>query len=173
MKTLLIAVNALALVAPALAQTTGGSSSATGSSGTTGTTGQSGTTGPTTTQVPPSSADPGTSGTMGGAGDSSSSAGTGTGMGTSGTGTAMATTPADPKAVIASEFATYDKDANGSLDTTEFATWMSVLKEKSGEAPMKATEKAAWLKGAFTSADRDRNKQVSLTEPTTYLTAGA
>lgn len=82
------------------------------------------------------------------------------------------TTPPDPKAIIASEFPTYDKDGNGSLSTAEFDAWMMALKEKSGGAAMSAAEKSTWLKGAFAAADTDKNKVVSQTELTTYLTAG-
>lgn len=89
------------------------------------------------------------------------------------TAAATATTPADPKAVIASEFPTYDKDGNGSLSSIEFGTWMSALKDKSGGAAMSATEKSDWLKGVFASADTDKNKTVTQVELTTYLTAGA
>ncbi len=49
------------------------------------------------------------------------------------------TTPMDPKALIASEFPTYDKDGNGMLDKAEFATWMEALKAKSGQPPLRAS----------------------------------
>ncbi len=104
---------------------------------------------PASTSVPPSSADPAMSGTT------------------------TATPAADPKSVIASEFPTYDKDGNGSLSSVEFDAWMVALKDKSGGEAMKPADKTAWLKGAFTSADADKNKAVSEAELTTYLTAGA
>lgn len=77
----------------------------------------------------------------------------------------------DPKAIIASEFPTYDKDGNGSLVRAEFDTWLLALKDKSGEAAMKPADKMSWLKGAFTTADKDKSKGVSLVELTDYLTA--
>ena len=88
--------------------------------------------------------------------------------------TAAAPTPAsDPKAIIASEFPTYDKDGNGALSKAEFDAWMVALKEKSGDTAMKPADKTAWLKTAFTTADKDRNMGVSLTELTDYLTAAS
>ena len=82
-------------------------------------------------------------------------------------------TPSDPKALIASEFPTYDKDASGMLDKTEFATWMGALKAKSGEKPMPAAEMTKWSDGAFATADKDKSKSVTLAELQTYLTQGA
>ena len=77
----------------------------------------------------------------------------------------------DPKEIIASEFPTYDKDGNGALARTEFDMWMTALKEKSGDKAMKPDDKTAWLKTAFTNADKDKSKGVSLSELTDYLTA--
>ena len=77
----------------------------------------------------------------------------------------------DPKAIIASEFPTYDKDGNGALAKAEFDTWLTALKEKSGDTTMKPADKSSWLKTAFTTADKDKSKGVSLTELTEYLTA--
>ena len=77
----------------------------------------------------------------------------------------------DPKAIIASEFPTYDKDGNGALARVEFDTWMTALKEKSGDKAMKPADKTAWLKAAFTNADKDKSRGVSLSELTDYLTA--
>lgn len=85
---------------------------------------------------------------------------------------APAAAPAsDPKAIIASEFPTYDKDGNGALAKAEFDTWLTALKEKSGDTTMKPADKSSWLKIAFTTADKDKSKGVSLTELTEYLTA--
>ncbi len=79
----------------------------------------------------------------------------------------------DPKTIIASEFPTYDKDANGALSRAEFDTWLTALKEKAGETAMKPADKTSWLKTAFTTADKDKSKGVSLAELTDYLTAAA
>jgi hypothetical protein len=87
--------------------------------------------------------------------------------------TTTTTTVADPKALIASEFPTYDKDASGTLDKTEFAAWMGALKAKSGAKPMAPAELTKWSDGAFTTADKDKSKTVTLVELQTYLTQGA
>ncbi len=144
MKTLLIAVSALALSTPALAQMEPATPGASITQSTTTTT-----TPPTpTTGVPATTTSETTT-------------------------TTTAPVPADPKALIASEFPTYDKDANGVLDKTEFATWMGALKAKSGEKPMPLAEQTKWTNGAFATADKDKSKSLTLVELQTYLTAGA
>lgn len=80
---------------------------------------------------------------------------------------------ADPKALIASEFPAYDKDTSGTLDKTEFASWMSALKAKTNAKPMAAAEMTKWSDGAFATADKDKSKTVTLAELQTYLTQGA
>ncbi|WP_293880893.1 EF-hand domain-containing protein [Sphingomonas sp.] len=128
MKKLMIALGAVALATPALAQMT-------------------------TPAVPPTPSAPVTAGT------------------TMAPPTAVA--PASPAAIIATEFPTYDKDSNGTLNAAEFDGWMIALKDKSGAPAMKPAERKAWLDGAFATADKDKNKSVSQAELTTYLTAGA
>ncbi len=141
MKTLLIAVSAMALTTPAFAQMEPS---------------------PTPSQsTSPQSTSPQSPATA--PADQSMSTTTGT----------SAATPSDPKALIASEFPSYDKDANGALNKTEFASWMGALKAKSGEPAMPAAEMTKWSDGAFATADKDKSTSVSLAELTTYLTAGA
>lgn len=144
MKSLFIAVSALALSTSALAQMEPASPTASTTQSTT----------TTTTPAAPTAGEPAvtTSET---------------------TTTTAAATPADPKALIASEFPTYDKDGNGVLDKTEFATWMGALKAKSGEKPLAAAEQTKWTNGAFATADKDKSKTLTLVELQTYLTAGA
>lgn len=91
----------------------------------------------------------------------------------SGTTTATPTAPQDPKALIASEFPAYDKDANGSLSKVEFATWIGTLKAKTDVTPTPAAELTKYTEGAFVTADKDKSKSVTLSELQTYLTAGA
>ncbi len=78
-------------------------------------------------------------------------------------------TPQDAKALIASEFPTYDKDGNGALNRTEFVAWMTALRTRSGQGAMPAAE----ADGSFLSADKDKSKAVTLAELQTYLTKGA
>lgn len=144
MKTLLIAASALALSTPALAQMEPATPQASTTQSTT-----------TTTQTPP--VEPAAPATT-----------------TSDTTTATtAVTTSDPKALIASEFPTYDKDASGTLDKVEFAGWMGALKAKTSDKPMPAAEMTKWSDGAFATADKDKSKTVTLVELQTYLTQGA
>ena len=79
--------------------------------------------------------------------------------------------PQDPKAIIAAEFPSYDKNGNGALARAEFDSWMTALKDKAGDTTMKPADKTSWLKTAFATADKDKSKGVSLAELTDYLTA--
>jgi Ca2+-binding EF-hand superfamily protein len=141
MKPLLIAVSALALSSPALAQMEPATPGATTTQSTTN-----------TTQTPPTAP---------------------VDQSTTTTESTTATTPSDPKALIASEFPTYDKDASGNLDKPEFAAWMGALKAKTGEKPMAPAEMNKWSDGAFATADKDKSKTVTLVELQAYLTQGA
>ena len=88
---------------------------------------------------------------------------------------ATAASKADQVAsVVDSEFATYDKDANGQLSTTEFGAWMVALKTASDPAT-KADSKATktWVGQAFASADKDKSKSVTKEELTGFLGQGA
>lgn len=100
---------------------------------------------------------------------------------------AVAATPATPApsatpvtgaseiaAVVDTEFPSYDRNADTSLDKAEFAAWMVALKTASDPAT-RASDPAtvAWIDGAFASADADKSKAVSKTELTKYLSQGA
>lgn len=85
--------------------------------------------------------------------------------------------PADKAAqvaqVVETEFPSYDKDSNGSLNKTEFAAWMVALRKASdptikAEAP--ATKK--WIGEAFAQADKDKSQSVSKTELEGFLSQG-
>ncbi len=145
MKALLIAVSALALSAPAMAQM----EPATPSTGTAQPTTPANPM-PSTQTIP---ADPATTGTE--------------------ASPTTVATPSDPKALIASEFPTYDKNADGKLDKVEFAAWMGALKAKTGAAPMSPADMTKWTDGAFTTADTDKSKAITLVELQNYLTKGA
>lgn len=76
--------------------------------------------------------------------------------------------------VVNTEFSTYDKDKNGTLDESEFAAWMIALKEKSDPStkPDSPATKA-WVDQAFASADKDKNKALTKSELTGFLSQGA
>lgn len=91
------------------------------------------------------------------------------------TASAQPATKADQIAqVVSTEFPTYDKDSNGTLNETEFSSWMVALKTASD--PTTKAESAAtktWVDQAFASADTDKNKSLSKTELTGFLSKGA
>ena len=74
--------------------------------------------------------------------------------------------------VIAAEFPTYNKSGSGKLSRAEFDTWMTALKDKSGGSPMKPAEMKRWLGESFAKADTDKDKAISQSELTAYLSAG-
>lgn len=80
---------------------------------------------------------------------------------------AAATQVAD---VVTKEFPSYDKNGDGNLSAKEFDTWMVALKTAS-DPSTKATAPAtkSWLSQAFAQADTDKNKKVSQTELTGFL----
>lgn len=75
--------------------------------------------------------------------------------------------------IVDSEFASYDKDRNGSLSATEFDAWMVALKtaaDPSTKAASPDTKK--WMAAAFAQADTDKSKSVSKAELTGFLASG-
>ena len=88
------------------------------------------------------------------------------------TAAAQPVTKADQIAqVVSTEFPSYDKDSNGTLNEAEFGAWMVALKKASD--PTTKTDSAAtkaWVDQAFASADTDKNKALSKAERTGFLT---
>ncbi|MCW3848676.1 EF-hand domain-containing protein [Sphingomonas sp. LB-2] len=88
---------------------------------------------------------------------------------------APAAQPASQEAQVAqivnSEFASYDKDGNGSLDQAEFGAWMIALRVRAQPTFVAdSPEGKAWVTAAFTQADADKNASVNATELTSFLT---
>ena len=76
--------------------------------------------------------------------------------------------------VVNTEFSSYDQDKNGTLNEAEFGAWMIALKEKSDpstEPNSPATKE--WVDQAFASADKDKNKVLTKSELTGFLSQGA
>jgi len=73
-------------------------------------------------------------------------------------------------AILDSEFPTYDKDKSGSLNKSEFASWMDALKTKSDPA---AKPDAKWNEAAFKQADKDASKAVSKEELAGFLSGAS
>lgn len=75
--------------------------------------------------------------------------------------------------VVDTQFPTYDKDGDGKLNKAEFAQWMVALKSQtdpSTKADAPTTKK--WVGSAFAQADTDKDKAVSKTELTGFLSQG-
>ena len=75
--------------------------------------------------------------------------------------------------VVDTQFPTYDKDGDGKLNRAEFGQWMVALKSQtdpSTKADAPATKK--WIGTAFAQADTDKDKTVSKTELTGFLSQG-
>jgi hypothetical protein len=87
---------------------------------------------------------------------------------------AAAPAASDPASIIKAEFPVYDKDANGSLNKMEMATWLKALKTASPDTkPMAAADETKWIDTSFKDADADKSASVSVAELTSYLTKGS
>lgn len=83
--------------------------------------------------------------------------------------------PAEPKTqrataeqiatVVKADFAKYDTDSSGELNTAEFTGWMTAIAAAS-KAPAPS---ATWFTQASAQADTDKNKGVSQTELVAFL----
>ena len=75
--------------------------------------------------------------------------------------------------VVDTEFPTYDKNGDGKLSAAEFSGWMVALKSKTDPtAKPDAPETKKWVSAAFAQADADKNKSLTKTEVTSFLTQG-
>ncbi|MEG3083055.1 EF-hand domain-containing protein [Sphingomonas sp. PB2P12] len=75
--------------------------------------------------------------------------------------------------VVDTEFPTYDKNGDGKLSATEFSGWMVALKTKTDPSTKpNAPETKKWVSAAFAQADADKNKSLTKTEVTSFLTQG-
>jgi len=87
-------------------------------------------------------------------------------------------TPAQPAsqhdqvaAIVNSEFAAYDTNKDGTLDQTEFGTWMVALRIKAEPTfAADSPDGKAWVTAAFTQADADKSASVNAVELTDFLT---
>ena len=72
---------------------------------------------------------------------------------------------------VGRDFGSYDKDADGKLNATEFAAWMGDLRKASepGFQPGSA-EAASWSTQVFASVDTDKSASVNKQELTVFLT---
>ena len=72
------------------------------------------------------------------------------------------------------QFASYDKDGNGTLSKTEFGDWMVALKSQSDPATKadSATTKQ-WVGAAFAQADKNKSQTLTKTELVGFLAAAS
>jgi hypothetical protein len=72
---------------------------------------------------------------------------------------------------VGRDFGSYDKDADGALNQTEFAAWMGTLRKASEPSFQPGSpEAASWSAQAFTAADADKSASVNKQELTVFLT---
>lgn len=85
-----------------------------------------------------------------------------------------AATPAQIAQIVDQEFPTYDADADGALNTGEFAAWMKKLRTATDPSvdPESADVKS-WIDQAFAAADADKSGGVDKAELTGFLSRGA
>jgi len=75
--------------------------------------------------------------------------------------------------VIDAEFPSYDKNSDNLLSPMEFGAWMVALKAKSDPTMAPGTPAAQkWVDAAFAQADTDKNKTLTKTELTGFLSQG-
>jgi hypothetical protein len=90
---------------------------------------------------------------------------------------AAAAQPASGDAVaqaVDQQFASYDKDGNGTLSKTEFGDWMVALKSQSDPTTKadNATTKQ-WVGAAFAQADKNKSQTLTKTEVVGFLAAAS
>lgn len=72
--------------------------------------------------------------------------------------------------IVNAEFATYDRDGNGTLEKAEFAAWMDALKAKAPDGGAQVGD-AKWNEAAFAQADTDKSSSLTRAELTGFLGA--
>jgi hypothetical protein len=80
---------------------------------------------------------------------------------------------ADPKAVLAQQFPTYDKDGNGTLSQTEFAAWLVEMKTAQNSEKLTPEQISKWANDSFAKADKDKSKSVTVAELQSFLVPNA
>ncbi len=73
-----------------------------------------------------------------------------------------------PAQLVDRDFGAYDLDKSGSLDATEFSSWVVKLR-KPAAAGAAQTDSQNWSAQLFARADADHNQLVSKAEMTTLL----
>ena len=95
----------------------------------------------------------------------STTGGTTTSSTTTTTTTTASTSSDTVMATVEADWATYDKNSNGSLSRAELETWLTALETAAGRKP----QGKSYMAAAFTKADADKSKSVSKEELATFL----
>lgn len=83
---------------------------------------------------------------------------------------ASASNPADAVAqVVSSDWSKYDTDSNSALSKEEFGKWMTALREQNSAQKAQVKDVAGWTTAAFVQADKDKNGAVSQAELQGFL----
>lgn len=144
----LLALTAIALAAPAMAQTAGAPASTNAAQPAT----------PATTATPAQAPQPAT--------DAPATQGTTPAASTE---SAAPANSADAVAqVVTNDWATYDADKNDGLSKAEFGKWMTALQDQNPAQKAQA-KPAGWTDAAYAQADKDKNGAVTKTELQTFL----
>lgn len=71
--------------------------------------------------------------------------------------------------VVSTDWSKYDADTNESLSKAEFGKWMTALQEQAPAAQKAQAKPTGWTDAAFTQADKDKSGTVSKTELQAFL----
>jgi hypothetical protein len=72
-------------------------------------------------------------------------------------------------AVVSADWAKYDADNDGKLSKAEFGAWMTALREQNPAQKAAVKDPEAWTTAAFAMADKDKSGAVSKTELEGFL----
>ncbi len=160
LKSLLL-MSAVAVAAPALAQSTAPANSTNAAQ-------------PAATATPATSAQPAATATPSTAAQQPTTAATPQADATAAP--AAAATPAAPAnsadavaAVVSADWAKYDTDNDGSLSKAEFGAWMTALREQNPAQKAAVKDAEAWTTAAFAMADKDKSGTVNKDELAGFL----
>jgi len=155
----LMLMSAVAIAAPALAQTTAPTSTNAAQPAATPTP-SANTAQPAATATPSTSAQQPTAAATPQAGATSAPAAAAT----------PATNSSDAvAAVVSADWAKYDTDNDGKLSKTEFGAWMTALREQNPAQKAAVKDPEAWTTAAFAMADKDKSGAVSKDELAGFL----
>lgn len=72
-------------------------------------------------------------------------------------------------AVVSADWSKYDADKDGNLSKAEFGAWMTALREQNPAQKAAVKDPEAWTTAAFAMADKDKSGAVDKTELAGFL----